>query len=170
MVYVGEIEAGRFEETPEDPARPFRHRPLYQAEARGDVAGVYAIGWRGVEKRPRFKYLTVDEIESFRSRSRSAKEGPWMTDWDAMAMKTAVRRMLGMAQMKPGSKLGAVLEQENGSEAGEVVRAQDWKVDDGPKVSNSDALAAKLAQKAGAAQRVVIEEPFDPNDPEAALQ
>jgi len=161
LVYVGEIEAGRFEETPEDPQRPFKHRPLYQPESRGEVAGVYAIGWRGVDKRPRFKYLTVDEIESFRGRSKSAKEGPWMTDWDAMAMKTAVRRMLSMAQLKPGSKLGAVLEQENGTEAGEVIRAQDWKVDEAPRQSRLDALAATLAQKAGARHEQEPDENLD---------
>jgi len=168
-VYAGEIEAGRFEETPEDPAKPFRHRPIYDPEKRGDVAGVYAIGWRGIDKRPRFKYLTAEEIESFRGRSRSAKEGPWVTDWEAMAMKTAVRRMLALAQLKPGSKLGAVLEQENAADRDEVIRAQDWKVDEAPRQSRTDQLAQQLAQKAGSRHEPVPEDAVDMSDPDAAL-
>lgn len=145
VVYSGEMDNGRFEETPEDPIRPFRHRPLYEKDARGDVAGVYAIGWRGVDKRPRFKFLTVDEVNGYRERSRSAKDGPWVTDWQAMAQKTAVRRMLALAQTKPGGKLGAVLEQDNALDRDELVRAQDWQVEDAPK---KVALADKLAEKA----------------------
>jgi recombination protein RecT len=152
MVYVGEIEGGRFEETPEDPHKPFRHRPLYQPESRGDIAGVYAIGWRGPDKRPRFKYLTIDEVEGYRGRSKAAKEGPWTTDYEAMAQKTAVRRMLAMAQLKPGSKLGTMLEQESAADRDEVIRAQDWRVDDGASPgagTRTDDLAASLARKAG---------------------
>lgn len=37
--------------------------------------------------------MTKDEIEGIRSRSRSAKNGPWVTDWAEMAKKTVFRRL-----------------------------------------------------------------------------
>jgi recombination protein RecT len=41
--------------------------------------------------RKNFTVLTVAQIEARRERSPAAKEGPWMTDYEAMCMKTAVR-------------------------------------------------------------------------------
>jgi recombination protein RecT len=40
-----------------------------------------------------FEVLSVAEVEAIRARSRAAKGGPWVTDWDAMARKTAVRQL-----------------------------------------------------------------------------
>jgi recombination protein RecT len=169
-VYVGELEAGRFEETPEDPAKPFRHRPLYDPEARGEVAGAYAIGWRGTDKRPRFQYLTREEIEGYRGRSRASKEGPWVTDYEAMMKKTAIRRMLAYAAIRSGSKLGAVLEQESAIERDEVIHAQDWQVGDpaGRGGNRTDELADKLAKKAGGTapvDRVELDQEHDNFEP-----
>jgi len=169
IVYAGELAADHFQETPEDPARPFRHRPLYTAEQRGDIAGAYAVGWRGVDKRPRFQYLTIEEIEGYRGRSRAAKEGPWITDYEAMAKKTAIRRMLAYAAIRSGSKLGAVLEQESALDRDEVIRAQDWQVGDptGRIGSRTDDLADKLAKKAGTApvERVELDDQQDMFEP-----
>lgn len=39
-------------------------------------------------------YMNRAEIESIRARSRAAKSGPWVTDFQAMAMKTVLRRLL----------------------------------------------------------------------------
>ena len=148
-VYEGELEMDRFEETPEDPRKPFRHRPLYDSKDRGEVAGVYAIGWRGTNVRPRFQYLTIEEVNEYRKRSKSRDDGPWVTDYLAMARKTAVRRMLAMAQMRGGNKVGALLEQESAHDRGETAHAQEWKVDDeAPPVSRNDALADQLARQA----------------------
>ena len=36
--------------------------------------------------------MSYDEIEAVRSRSKAAKSGPWVTDWEEMARKTVVRR------------------------------------------------------------------------------
>ncbi|MEM9610988.1 MAG: recombinase RecT [Actinomycetota bacterium] len=44
-----------------------------------------------------FVVLTTDEVEAFRKRSATQRaerpSGPWQTDWEAMAKKTAVRRL-----------------------------------------------------------------------------
>lgn len=164
IVYANEIAEGRFEETPEDPRCPFKHRPYYQPDARGVIAGAYAIGWRGIDKRPRFKFVTIDEIESYRARSQARDNGPWQTDHEAMCMKTAIRRMLATAQLKPGSKLGTALDQESALERDEVLRASDWQVVDEPRKgelapSRTDHLAQELAKKAGKTGPVMKVEP-----------
>lgn len=40
-----------------------------------------------------FVVLTRKQIEKYRKRSRASSNGPWVTDWEAMAKKTAVRRL-----------------------------------------------------------------------------
>ena len=38
------------------------------------------------------KVMSVKEIETFRARSKARDSGPWVTDWEAMAMKTVFMR------------------------------------------------------------------------------
>jgi len=65
------------------------HRPYLQGD-RGSLVGAYAIGL--LRDGPKtFVYLTRAEIEQHRARSRAANSGPWVTDYDAMARKTAIR-------------------------------------------------------------------------------
>jgi len=42
---------------------------------------------------PLFTVLTRAEVEKYRRRSRAANDGPWVTDYEAMALKTAIRRL-----------------------------------------------------------------------------
>lgn len=67
-----------------------KHKPA-EGE-RGQVTHVYAVA-KLLDDEPLFTVLTVAEVESYRARSRAAKDGPWVTDWIAMAKKTAVRRL-----------------------------------------------------------------------------
>jgi recombination protein RecT len=57
---------------------------------RGEVFAVYAI----IETTTGTKceVMTRDEVEAVRTRSRSGKSGPWVTDWSEMAKKTVFRR------------------------------------------------------------------------------
>lgn len=38
-----------------------------------------------------FRFMTVSEIEERRKRSKTPNAGPWVDDWEAMALKTVVR-------------------------------------------------------------------------------
>lgn len=40
-----------------------------------------------------FDVMSVEEIEQIRKRSKSADNGPWQTDWEAMAKKTIIKRL-----------------------------------------------------------------------------
>lgn len=52
---------------------------------------VYAIARYRTHTIPQFRVLGIGEIEEHRNRSRSANDGPWVTDYVAMALKTAIR-------------------------------------------------------------------------------
>lgn len=71
------------------------HPDLTHKPARGDRGGitdVYACAVL-IDGGGEFEVLSVAEVEAIRARSRAAKGGPWVTDWDAMARKTAVRQL-----------------------------------------------------------------------------
>lgn len=68
-----------------------QHTPKMDGE-RGNPWVVYAIAklnGGGTQ----FEVMTVREVEAVRSRSKAAKSGPWVTDWEEMARKTVVRRL-----------------------------------------------------------------------------
>ena len=72
----------RLEHRPSDD--PGRHKR--------DITHVYAVA-RLKDGEPIFTVLSRAEVESYRDRSRARSSGPWVTDYEAMALKTAVRRL-----------------------------------------------------------------------------
>lgn len=69
-----------------------RHNPPPLGQDRGKPVGVYAAAELVTGGKP-FVVMTVEEVEKIRSRSKAAKNGPWVTDWAAMAKKTAVKQL-----------------------------------------------------------------------------
>lgn len=67
-----------------------KHTPPKKGE-RGPLIGAYSIVTMKDGEKSR-EYMSVDEIEAIRKRSRSANAGPWKTDYAEMAKKTVVRR------------------------------------------------------------------------------
>jgi recombination protein RecT len=70
--------------------RDIVHRP---ARERGEVTHVYAVATYRDGMDPDFLVLDRAKVDSFRRRSKAADDGPWVTDYEAMALKTAVRRL-----------------------------------------------------------------------------
>ena len=68
------------------PAGPDRDDP-------SKITHVYAVA-KLRDGDPIFVVLTRNEVEKFRRRSKASDRGPWVTDWQAMALKTAVRRLM----------------------------------------------------------------------------
>jgi phage RecT family recombinase len=58
----------------------------------GKAIGAYAIA-RFRDGLDDFEYMTVQQIEAIRSRSKSPNFGPWKTDWSEQARKTVMRRL-----------------------------------------------------------------------------
>ncbi len=71
------------------------HPDLIHKPARGDRGGitdVYAAATL-LDGGAEFEVMDVGAVEAIRGRSRAGKKGPWVTDWEAMARKTAVRQL-----------------------------------------------------------------------------
>jgi len=59
---------------------------------RGNIIYVFAIA-KYKSGACQFECLTLDEIEARRGRSRAKDDGPWVTDFEPMAKKTAIRQL-----------------------------------------------------------------------------
>lgn len=66
-----------------------RHRP---GDGTGEVTFSYAVG-KLVSGGQSMVVLNRLEVDRLRDRSKAGKSGPWTTDFDAMARKTAVRQL-----------------------------------------------------------------------------
>jgi recombination protein RecT len=78
------------------------HKPNYKMP-RGKPYAYYALVVLkdGTEKS---EIMTVDEVEAIRSRSRSANNGPWVTDFDEMSKKTTFKRLAKWLPLSPEVK------------------------------------------------------------------
>jgi recombination protein RecT len=67
------------------------HRPAQQPD-RGELIAVYAVATMR-DGEPEFRFMWKHEVEAIRQRSRARDSGPWVTDYEAMAWKTVIRRL-----------------------------------------------------------------------------
>ena len=75
------------------------HKPTLVGE-RGDAIAAYAVAFYKDGGTTAIA-LRKDEIEKRRGRSAAGDKGPWSTDWDAMARKTAVRALAAYLPQTP---------------------------------------------------------------------
>lgn len=68
-----------------------RHVPTQNAD-RGSLIAVYAIAHL-VGGGHQIRVMYKNEIDLARARSKTPDKGPWVTDYDEMAMKTVIRRL-----------------------------------------------------------------------------
>ena len=71
-------------------------------EERGDVIGVYAVATMK-DGAKITQVLSKKEVDATRSRSRSKDSGPWVTDYNEMAKKSAVRRLSKYLPLSPSA-------------------------------------------------------------------
>lgn len=75
------------------------HVPWWQREQpteRGKFLLVYAIIETDLGGKM-WEVMSADDVEAIRKRSRSGGKGPWTTDYEEMAKKTVLRRLLKLA-------------------------------------------------------------------------
>lgn len=76
----------------EQGTKPFlRHRP--RAKLAAPITHAWAAATAVGARKPMFKVLTIEEVNAVRARSRAKDSGPWVSDFAAMAQKTALRRL-----------------------------------------------------------------------------
>ena len=67
---------------------------------RGDIIAVYATA-RFTSGARISAVMSVEDVEPVRARSKAARGGPWVTDWAAMAKKTAVKQLRPWLPLSP---------------------------------------------------------------------
>ncbi len=75
------------------------HKVNYR-EPRGDAYAAYCL-IRFKDGSEKAEVMSRDEIEAIRKRSRAGQSGPWVTDWNEMAKKTAARRAFKWVPLSP---------------------------------------------------------------------
>lgn len=102
---------------------------------RGKPTDVYAVA-KFKDGTNTFVTMTVAEVEAIRKRSMAANNGPWVTDWPAMARKTAVRQLAKWLPLSPEFNSAVALDGSARTDIGPLVDAQtefvDGEVVDGP--------------------------------------
>lgn len=68
-----------------------KHKPYMEGD-RGEFIGAYAVA-HFKDGGYQFEFMPKSEIEKRRQRSKAAKNGPWVTDFEEMAKKTVIRHM-----------------------------------------------------------------------------
>lgn len=112
--------------------RPFiHHRPHWFVgrPQRGELVAVYAVAHlRGGGLQ--MEILPKSEVDEHRNRSRAKNNGPWVTDYDSMALKTSLRKI---AKYLPKSSdlLARALALDDKADRGD---AQDLELPEGAQV------------------------------------
>ena len=92
------------------------HRPFFGGDRGQPVLAYAVIKMKGDGDEAIVEVMTRTEIEQIRARSKSPSEGPWVTDWEAMARKTVMRRAMKYAPM-PTAVAEALAYEERGEGA-----------------------------------------------------
>lgn len=90
-----------------------KHKPT---DKPGPLSHVYAVA-RLADGEPIFTVLTRATVETFRARSRAANDGPWVTDYTAMSLKTAVRRLWTWLPKSAEQSTAAALDESDHEQA-----------------------------------------------------
>lgn len=78
--------------------RDLIHEPA--PEPRGKITHVYAAAKLKDGGTP-FVVMTTAEVEAIRARSKAGRNSPWVSDWSAMACKTAVKQLAKWLPLSP---------------------------------------------------------------------
>ncbi len=93
-----------------------RHIPAVDAD--GEITHVYACAHLKDGGR-QFRVMTKGEVEKIRERSKSKDSGPWVTDWEAMALKTVVKQLVKFLPMS--IELADAVDHDTRVESGEAL-------------------------------------------------
>ncbi len=83
----------------------------------GKLIRVYAVAYYKNDY-SEFTVLNLPEVDRHRAKSKAKDSGPWVTDYEAMALKTAVRVLMKLSPQSP--ELARAIEVEERGERGEV--------------------------------------------------
>jgi len=70
-----------------------KHKPSGDPIEGRELTHVYSIARMLNEPIPQFVVMTKEECDKIRSRAPAGQRGPWVTDYEPMAIKTSIRRL-----------------------------------------------------------------------------
>lgn len=76
---------------------------------RGDFKGAYVV-FKYKDGSYSFDYMAKNDIDKVRKRSKSAEDGPWVTDYEEMSKKTVIKRHVKLAPLSVEFAHAAALE------------------------------------------------------------
>lgn len=133
-----------------------RHKPDFAKP--GKAIGAYAV-CLFKDGEVDFEFMSAQQIEGIRERSKAKDSGPWKTDWSEMARKTVIRRLA--KRLPVDSDIARVVqridEDYDLQPSGQAVTPHD---EDGVVIENQD--AAKPAKARGAAAAKLNPKPKQP--------
>ena len=74
------------------------HKPALTK--RGKPVAVYAVA-KFKHGGHAFEVMSIDDVEAIRARSKTPNNGPWKSDWNAMAKKTAIKQLMKFLPLSP---------------------------------------------------------------------
>jgi len=139
------------------------HRPSLARDVSDPtkITRVYAIAFRSGGRRPIFVVLTKSDVDGIRARSKAKNAGPWVTDYPAMAMKTAVRNLCSR-RLSLAASIKEALERDDDREYGVLPVAPLT-----PRTSSlRESIKAQAEEIEGTAVEVPVESAAQPTEPE----
>jgi recombination protein RecT len=85
------------------------HRPHINGD-RGEPIGAFVV-FKFKDGGYSFDFMSTEDIEKVRKRSKAASDGPWVTDWAEMAKKTVIKRHAKLAPLSVEFQKAAALEE-----------------------------------------------------------
>ena len=107
-VYAEIVREGDFIEYEKGDAPRLVHKPALTG--RGKMMGAYCVCVLPDDSR-HIEYMTKEEIDAIRARSKAKDEGPWVTDPEQMSIKTVVKRALKPFAASP--EMSTAMEYDN---------------------------------------------------------
>jgi recombination protein RecT len=139
------------------------HEPAPDADP-GAVVGVYAVAYFSNGAAPMWEYMNVAQVERIRARSRARDSGPWVTDYEAMAIKTVVKKL---CKLLPQSReLSSAINLDDANERGfdaeiDLALPDDVVTEAAPQLP-AEATNAERAKAALKPSRLKIEDESTP--------
>lgn len=137
-------------EVEEGTDRKIIHKPDY-TKARGVPVCYYAV-FTLKSGETDFEVMSIGEIDAIRARSKSAETGPWVTDYDEMAKKTVMKRLLKRSPMS--IELADAVSLENSASMGENQNINDIIDIDGLEVDDTQSEDIQQAINADKAEEL----------------
>jgi recombination protein RecT len=116
-IYPGIVYANERFDYQINPIPRLQHEPNLDEKTRGEMIGCYAIAvFRDPTVPPMPWAMTKAQVDKIRARSKAGNDGPWVTNYPEMMMKTAIR---GLSKYIPASaELNQALDYEDQVESG----------------------------------------------------